>query len=350
MTASPRIERRDPCSPVLQLGTALSQAQRSGESGWLEIQEGGRIHGVQISGGGVADVVSDRRDINALGLREQMQHLFSLPRPKVIWMPDLTCMQRAPKASAAEVALRGILTRQDVFDPVQLAERIPVTTLRIDEAQLRALHPLGLTEREMDFLRQLRVPTPIPMILWKRGFAPQTAAALLMALNVIGVWRDTWRPGELPRFIPAVRLLRAKALGATPLELLKLNPDASETEQDKAFRRLSFELHPDRLVHYAPREQVMAAQAFKVLSEAYHQIKRSRRQRPVVVADAATPVARVALKKKMPDNWASLLVAARAAVEQGNVERAKAFALKALQHTPPPGAQREIAAILNRAA
>lgn len=58
-------------------------------------------------------------------------------------------------------------------------------------------------------------------------------------------------------------------------DILELNPDASEMEIKKAYRRLALQYHPDRC---PPSEKEAAAERFKAIGEAYQVLSDARRR------------------------------------------------------------------------
>jgi DnaJ-like protein len=342
-------ERRDPAAGVLKLGTLLSSVRKEGQSGQIEIRDQGQTHAIRIVGGTIADVSIDGADrqYNYANLRRiirDMERLFILPRPHVLFE------QQGPKQAPGRgldpntVVLSGVAKRQDLFEPIPLVERIPVNTLKLEYEQLGALLRLPLTPPERAFLEKLSVPTPIPMILWKRGLNPRHAGALLVALNLIGIWSNQWAPGDLPRNGTATQISRKISSGLPDHELLGIGTEADAAEVDRAFRKLSLEIHPDRLIGMPVEEIDRARKAFQGVSAAYGRLKHTRRSRPV--RPSGEPIGRVKLVKNPIARWAPLVAEARKAKQRGEKKRAQAFAIKALAMSPSSEIVRELAALL----
>ena len=176
------------------------------------------------------------------------------------------------------------------------------------------------------------------------------AGALLVALNLVGFWEGQWEPGLLPRVQEIARVLRKLRDGAADEELLGLTRDSDPREIDRAFRRLSLTLHPDRLGPVGGREAELAREAFVGVSAAHERLKqRSRRSRPVR-SSVSTRVARVDLVQREPAGWIELAREAHRAIARGDRTRARAFALKALAASPPDPQRTELTAILSRVA
>jgi hypothetical protein len=357
MASIPSTERRDPFSPVLRLGTVLSRVRQDGGSGWVEVRDKGRVHRIRVSRGAIADVRLQGVDSGLGGrdregrLEQRAARLFGLPRPYAIWVPG----RRVPGAASAvdplAVVLGGVTARRDLFDPKKLVERVPAETLRAEPSRVDLLRrAVVLDDREQEFLRRISRPTPIPLILWKRGLDPRHAGALLVALNLIGFWEDQWEPGLLPRVREIARVLSKLREGVADEVLLGLGPLPEEREIDRAFRRLSLTLHPDRLGPLGGREAELARDAFTGVSAAHERLKRrSRRSRPVRGA-AAVEVARVDLVRREPVGWAELAREAHRAASVGDRARARAFALKALAASPPDPQRVALTEILSKVA
>jgi hypothetical protein len=357
MPAKFTIERRDPYSPLLRLGTTLGAARRAGHSGWVEVRDHGRVHGIRLARGAIAEVRLDsgselaaRATEHASGMLGQAAGLFDLPRPHVIWNPESAADGDAAGLDPTLVVMSGVTARRDLFEPRALVERIPVQTLVVGPERLAALkRTRTLSARELEFLAALRRPTPIPMILWKRGLEPRHAGALLVALNLVGLWDAQWSPGALPRITAAARVVRALDARTPDHALFGLGEEPDPKALDKAYRRLSLELHPDRLRGLPPEELALAERAFVGASEAYQRLRRTRRRRPVRDTGGAT-LGKVELARQPVDGWSALLDEARRASRRGDQTRARAFALKALAKSPPTEARAALTAILRRAA
>ncbi|MFO8073301.1 MAG: hypothetical protein R6V85_15630 [Polyangia bacterium] len=354
MTAAPPIDRRDPCSPLLLLGEALGRARLERSSGWIDVQDRDRVHRIRVVGGAITQVRpawGDGLRPADGALRQHAARLFSLPRPYPVWRPEARCAAASGSIDPAAVVLAGVSSRSELFDPRILVERIPVETLVVPRETLSSARRfLPLSRADVAFLASLERPTPIPMILWKRGLDPRRAGALLISLNLLGLWRDEWEIGLLPRLSAAVRVLRARRRGASDAELLGVSSGDPPGATDRAFRRLSLELHPDRAARLPDRERAIAAEAFRCVSAAYHRQRRSRRSRPVR-DHKASPVARVTLDRRpAPDRWPELLAQARRLAALGEPLRARTFALKALALSPPEDARLELSEIVSTAA
>jgi hypothetical protein len=355
MSLPEAIERRDPISPVLRLGSVLSDARRGAMSGLVQIRDRGRIHLIKVVEGSIADVMVDDSTMNSarrldpLTMHSRAARLFELPRPHILWSPTPMGTRESELVDPVRVVLSGVTGRRDLFDPRRLVERIPVQTLSISLEMLPAVRRMPLTREEIGFLSRLTIPTPIPMILWKRGLDPRHAGALVVALNLVGIWEGEWEPGLLPRATSAVRISRGIEARLTDAELLGVNDGASEQEMDRAFRRLSLELHPDRLGGLPEGEARLAEEAFRGVSAAYDRLRRTRRSRPVRVS-GGEPVARVPLSRRAPDNWQETLEEALRSERDGNRSRARAFALKTLGLSPPSHARELVLDLVSRVA
>jgi hypothetical protein len=345
MSAPSGIERRDPCAPLLRLGAVLAAARREGANGIVEVVEPSRTHAIRVVRGAIAGVDSgpggDRETVSRRAAR-----LFDLERPRVAFTPLPFASGGGELADPDQVVVAGVRARRDLFDPIRLVERIPVRSLNVRPDKRALVARLGLEDDELELVDALRIPTPTALVLWKRGLEPRRAGALLVALNLVGAF-DDWRPGLLPRLVAALRVLERAASGATDRELLAAPPDGDPREEDRAFRKLSLELHPDRLRGLPPEEARMAEEAIRLVNAAYERLKRSRRAPAVRTGEA---IGRVRIVRRAPEGWAELLELTRSCLAVGDVPRAKAFALKALALAPPPPARAELLAALTRAA
>ncbi len=347
------IERRDPASSILKLGTVFGSVRRQGQSGEMEVRDRGRKHIIRFVDGAISELYLDAKKI-ALGtlspmdIQRQIEHFFCLPRPHVLFFPFSLPESSSNGIGPETIVLNGINRRRDLFNPLKLIERIPVNTLRIDYQNRQFFQRLPLKKGELALIERLDVPTPISMILWKRGLEPHHAGALLVALNLLGAFEGHWQPGLLPRNHVAARLRRRVESACLDHELLGIDEDASVEEIDRAFRGLSLELHPDRMIGLPEQEIEESRKAFSCASEAYARLKRSRRSRPV--RTTGQPIARVKIEKRYVDSWSPLLSEARIATVRGDSNRAKAFALKALALSPPGEIRMELLNIIKKAA
>lgn len=336
MSGYKTIERRDPFSPVLKLGTLLTGSRHRHVNGAISLSSGENRHIIRIEKGTISAITGPEGPLDT----RNATHVFSLPRPLVTFVstPENNGQQRL--LDPVHLLIQGLCTRTDLFEPTSFHERVPMSALSIDSHQLSALRQLPFTREELTFFGELSHPTPIPMILWKRGLEPSHAAAMLTALNLLGVWRDTWKPGQLPRQHTAHRILRLVSREADDYELLGLSPGADFSDVDRAFRRLSFELHPDRAQMQPEDTQAAISDAFTNVSAAYQRLKsqrHSRRKRPVV--------------SRAPDTilWQQALAAAESALQQGNVLLARKHAINGLLLNPPEFARNRLTTLLRAA-
>ncbi len=343
------IERRDPASGVLSLGKVLTRVRSEGSSGLVDVRDGNGTHAIHVERGTVVgiDTVRSGFDVRA-DLRNRVERIFGLQRPHVVWKPEEHEASQLLKLDPNVIIVSGVASRQDLFEPRPLIDRIPVETLRIKPDMLRFLSTLPLSPVERAFVDQLTIPTPITMALWKRGLHPSHAGALLVALNLTGCFAGHWEPGDLPRSSLANTIRRKMKSGCEDFDILGVGHTASSRELDRAFRRLSFELHPDRVAALPEEEARRAVTAFTGISQAYDRIRRSRRKRPV--REDTTDLGRVNIQKRQVRKSAHFLHEAKNASARGDQKRAKAFAMKALAASPENEERREIMAILSRAA
>ncbi|MBN2715996.1 MAG: J domain-containing protein [Deltaproteobacteria bacterium] len=337
MSGPNNIERRDPCAPVLKLGTLLTQVRRQHVNGAISLESGQNTHRIVIAKGAIAEVVGPKGDIS----RQKATAVFSLQRPVVTFSQHMIAPSRRELLDPVHLLIQGMTARQDLFAPVAFNERVPVNSLRIDDHQLWALRKLPFTADELAFFKRLNHDTPVPMILWKRGLPPAHAASLLTTLNLLGVWQEQWQPGFLPRAHVAHRVVKQVEKGADDFQLLGIPVSADAAEVDRAFRQLSFELHPDRNQRQPAETQQKCQEAFAAVSSAYQRLKHSRssrRQRPVV--------------HRAPDTtlWQRALTAAETALSQGNVPLARKHAINGLLLNPPEFARTRFTELLRAAA
>ena len=338
-------ERRDPASGFLQLGTTLAGAGRLGKTGEVRIQDQGRIHRVRLLGGTISDIRLDdggRYVTRDESVKSRAERLFELKRPLVTF-DDAICPDR-PLLSLKldQVVVSGILKRRELFIPNALVERIPVNTLKLNNHGNHVIRGLRLTPEERRFVGALSIPTPVAMALWKRGLPPQHAAALVMALNLLACF-DEWDAGVLPRLSEFQTLARKQRAATSDWEILGLPENADDRTLDRAFRRISYRYHPDRLLHSAPADRVLAEALFQEASAAHAKLKR-RRKRPVT-CDTTTPVSSC---NREP--WRELLRHSRMAARNGDRHNARAFAVKTLAASPPPFVVAEVKALLREVA
>jgi hypothetical protein len=326
------IERRDPAAGILKLGTVLSWAHLERRSGEVLVRDSGIAHMVRLVDGHIAAVSAD-----------QAAELFVLKRPHVIFEERPGDLAGARLINPQPVVLRGVTGRADLFDPRALVDRIPVDVLRLKSGMTLALQRLGLNRDEADFIERLTVPTPISMALWKRGLNPQRAGAVVVALNLLGAFEE-WSPGDLPRITAVNQVYRMIQNARPDHELLGVSPEAPARELDRAFRKLSLMLHPDRLTELSETETQRAKDAFIHVSRAHDRLKRSRRSRPVSRQSVFIYTSYRGGEMSAP--WVALLEQTRIAEAEGDLSRARVFAVKTMALAPPGDVVIELKRIL----
>lgn len=320
------------------LGTALSHAKHSRASGIISLKSNGQNHHIQFTGGNIMEMAGPEGAFHL----EHASQIFSLPRPLIHWEDHapLCPLSSRRKIDPAHLLVKGVTFRRDLFEPTSFVERVPVSTLSIDSGQLIELKKLPFSQEDILFFKRLTHPTPISMILWKRGVSPKHAASLLATLNMLGVWKGQWAPGVLPKISSAQKIMRRRQHQVDDLALLGLPLGADAMQIDRAFRQLSFELHPDRLAASMNTEdRKIHHDAFDVISAAYTRLKRTRtsRRQPLVT-------------HRDTSLWQGALQAAEAALQQGNIRLAKKHALTGLSLSPPAYARNRFAELLKIAA
>lgn len=350
MRLSNQTERRDPASFVLRLSHLLVRADRKTLSGAIEVRDDETSYTVTISNGAVSGLLVDGNLVGGthspmMFVKETVLKLFALARPLVYWRPAPGLGGSNCGVRSRAIAVNGVLQRRDLFAPSQLIERLPVEVLHIQSPKMNLVKRLPLTADEMAFLNKLTVPTPVPMILWKRGLEPSHAGALLIALNLLGVFGACWVPGDLPRIGAVAKMRRKLDNGCSDHEILGVDSDATSREIDIAFRKMSFDLHPDRLVAYPERDAVEAGQVFSEASAAYCRLKTSRRKRPVRMSVA--PGQRDPIRESRELDHLMTLV--RDTLRKGAPKMARVFAIKALALSPGADIKKELLQIIRAA-
>jgi hypothetical protein len=332
------IERRDPASGILKLGALLSSAHWHGWTGALRVLDRGLVHSIPVIRGNIA-AGSSRID-------PLLQQLFVLPRPFAVFEERPVEALEALLIDPEPLVVQGVKGRRDLFEPRTLVERIPVEVLRLSPKVAQRLGQFGLDPDETAFVHRLTVPTPLTLALWKRGLDPGHASAVVVALNLLGAFEE-WRPGDLPRPSLVSRLCRMIRNATPDHELFGVDADAPQREVDRAFRKLSLVLHPDRFMGMSGPEAERAKETFVHLSRAHARLRRSRRSRSVGRREA---VARTDLASAGPDTLAGLVHCARVAADRGDISGARRFAVKALALSPPKDTAVELKALLRRVA
>ncbi len=62
----------------------------------------------------------------------------------------------------------------------------------------------------------------------------------------------------------------------TAYQILEINPEVSDSDVKKAYRKMATKFHPDKVHHLGMEFQKMAEEKFKTLNNAYNQIKKER--------------------------------------------------------------------------
>ena len=345
-----QIERSDTASPVLRLGSMLINARRESLSGAIEVRDQRHRYTVFVSGGTVSGLLVNGRVFGRSRqeipfVEKTALTLFSLRRPHVLWQPEQSKYENEIGISSGYIVLNGVANRRDLFAPLQLVKRMPVETLSIGSAKMKYVRQLPLDSSETRFVENLRVPTPIPMILWKRGLEPSRAGALLVALNLIGVFDSDWAPGDLPRMGTVASIRKKLGQRCSDYEILGVDAGASSGEIDTAFRRLSLDLHPDRLGGLPSSDICEARDVFAEASAAYSRLKSSRRRRPVQVVNNVVRADPFSKNQELED----LLILVRDYARSGSAGRARAYAIKALALSPGRAVRNELIKIIRAA-
>lgn len=362
MAHGSQTERRDPASPILRLGSMLVKASRECLCGAIEVREKDSDYSVHLSGGGVTGLrlrgkLIGTSEFDIPLIEQAVERLFSLGRPHVIWHPEPVRLKESVAIPAKRMVLKGIYNRRDLFAPLVLLKRLPTETLCIRRTQMNYVRRLPLGPAELQFAQNLVVPTPIPMILWKRGLEPSRAGALLVALNLLGVFEDDWAPGDLPRLGIVASMRRKLRLRCADHDLLGVDAGASQREIDRAFRKLSLELHPDRLSGLSAHDTLEAKDVFTEASAAYGRLKSSRRRRPVQYTCHNSPSdlseggknCEVSRGRAASQELKTLMRLVRDFVEMGNTKRARLYAIKALALSPGASERSELLRIIRAA-
>jgi hypothetical protein len=349
MDGTAAMERRDPASGLIRLGVALCSLEKERRSGVLTVEDRGRTHLAFMSEGRIAEVSFDC----GCGSGAEVYHrygdhpedLFKSVRPKISFDERQDGRQGRQTVTADKVVLLGVAQRLDLFDPRPLQERIPLSVLKLERDGIARMMNAGLTESEKEFIWSLQIPTPLVMAIWKRGLSPRHAGALIVGLNLLGCFPE-WEPGDLPRMTAVSRLLRKMNGNLLPHEILGVSTVASKEEIDRAFRKLSFEIHPDRFGFGADKDRQDATRAFELLSEAHAKLKASRRSPKVRLQQSSSSSECLSSQ----GTWTVHLHAAKEAESRGSRRQAQASALRALSCSPPPDIASELKRILQSCA
>lgn len=352
MSSPNGIERRDPASGLLKLGAVLTDARQRRRSGWLLVTDQGERTLVHLQEGRILQIelrgqVLKPGAFGSVGLQRTLERLFVLPRPLVEFDEQGTSHLDGSPLDSQGVILGGVRRREDLFDPLRLVERIPVSAVSLTQETRDRLRRMGLTEGERTFIDSLRIPTPLPMALWKRGLQPKRAGAMVMALNLVGAF-ENWAAGDLPRLCARADARRRVAEATDDFALLGVCPDASLEEVDRAFRKLSLSLHPDRFGPLPEAEAREAGEAFSEISAAHARLRRSRRARGRRWRSGSEGSVVIETSGAYP--WKSLLDEASRAAAAGDILRARRLAVKAMALQPPKPAVEALKQLLRSVA
>ncbi len=330
----------------------LTDARQRRRSGWLLVTDQGERTLVHLKEGRIVQIefrgqVLKHGSFGLVGLQRILERLFVLPRPLVEFDERGDSHLDGSPLDSQGAILGGVRRREDLFDPVRLVERIPVSAVSLNSETRDRLRRLGLTEGERAFIDRLQIPTPLPMVLWKRGLQPKQAGAMVMALNLVGAF-ENWAAGDLPRLGAQADARRRVAAATDDYAILGVAPDASLEEVDRAFRKISFSLHPDRMGALPDVEAREARETFNEVSAAHGRVRRSRRSRRSGYRPAQRGSVIVETTGTYP--WKSLLDEARRAAASGDTLQARRLAVKAIALNPPKQAMEDIKKLLRSVA
>ena len=60
-------------------------------------------------------------------------------------------------------------------------------------------------------------------------------------------------------------------------KILEISPESTDEDVKKAFRKMAVKYHPDKVGHLGSEVKSMAEEKFKMVNEAYNNIKKSRK-------------------------------------------------------------------------
>ena len=147
------------------------------------------------------------------------------------------------------------------------------------------------TERQMLMLREiLKQEISLPEVCQQIRQYMDYPSRLQLLHFLFGVaWADgTYHPKELETIEEIGRLLgirlpdysSVKAMfvkdTTSAYAILEITPDASDEELKKAYRKMAFKYHPDRVTHLGEDIQKAAHGKFQELNNAYDEIKKQR--------------------------------------------------------------------------
>lgn len=330
------VDRRDPFSSILQLGSTLVQACDNRLDKIIRLTVKHDVYSIILSSGKIRRVTGPQGIIDYSNAAE----LFALPRHLISSATCTHAFVHPNLFDPAELVLNGLHLRKDLLNAAVLESRIPVDSLQLSQSQIDALLSRPFLTQDIPFLAQLRKETPVQQIIWDSGIAPQRAAILITYLNVLGMWHPLWKQGDFPRGDIANQVLGQSHRSVNPHQILGLHVNATQPNIDKAFRILSFQLHPDRNRSLSERNRSKFTKAFTVVSDAHQRLRSqtTSRRKPFV-----TPTVR-------QDNWQHIFSLIETAFQHEDLQQARKHAICGLLKNPPPAIRRKITELLRSAA
>jgi hypothetical protein len=313
----------DSLAGAISLARALISLSRSGQSGTLEVWGEGARAKVTIVGGipraatavaGADELLGDallrkgqlnweahQVALNRVGLRRPVGHwlvemgiatraavqtalqrqlrsrllrLFWLRKPEYRFLRGQTAIGVplvGSSLSVAEVSLQGL--KQTLSDNClnQIRQRVGNKILRLTPLGRFFLNDSALIPEADPLLRLLDAGADFQTI--ERATAnPESALRTVAALVLLSA--ATVDPATATQHALLVRKHRQVRAHASPAALLDLPPGASPSQAGRALRRLSAQLHPDRLGPDAPHAlQQVSSDVIKALARAETELR-----------------------------------------------------------------------------